>query len=249
MATVITTSTTTAGDNITLVADEDIFIAQGVTRASTGGRGIAALSDSHVIDISGAVYGETVGLELGASTAASTFSLVTIADTGSIISHSDAVITRGDNISFSNDGYIKGNHGLTHQGGAAFDLVNNGTIIGMFGTGISVNSSGGSIVNFGTIIDQFFGSAVSLQNSSGFGAAPTLDNYGTITGPTAISGFSDGNAIRNFGEINGGIDLGSGADTVLNSGRIVGDLDLSSGIDRYDGRTGQIIGTVFGGFG
>ena len=70
MATVITTSTTTAGDNITLALNEDLFITEGVTRASSGGKGIAALFDLHVIDIWGTVYGETVGLDLGATAGA-----------------------------------------------------------------------------------------------------------------------------------------------------------------------------------
>ena len=36
---------------------------------------------------------------------------------------------------------------------------------------------------------------------------------------------------------------------MLNTGRIAGDVILGGDIDRYDGRTGQIIGTVFGEFG
>jgi Ca2+-binding RTX toxin-like protein len=252
MATVITTSTTTAGDNITLIDSEDIFVAEGVTRASTGGRGLAALFQSHTIDIQGTVYGETTGIDLGTATVNSTFSTLTIADTGSVMAHNDGILTRGSSIRVVNDGYIKGNRGLTHEGGSGFELVNNGTVIGAFGTAVSVNSSNSHVVNYGTIICAFVGSGIQLTDGTNSGFAPTLDNYGTITAVdnTAINGdVDDLNAIRNFGEITGDIDLGFVSDTVLNSGRIVGDIDLFGGVDRYDGRVGQLFGTVFGGSG
>jgi hypothetical protein len=107
MATVITTSTTTAGDNITTVDGEDIFIAAGVVRASQTGRGMSALSATHAIDIWGTVYGDTVGLELGAGPSANTSSTVTIGASASIMGHGEGILSRGMNVKITNDGYIR----------------------------------------------------------------------------------------------------------------------------------------------
>ena len=252
MATVITTSTTTAGDNLTLVGGEDILVAAGFTRASTSGRGLVALFDNHTIDISGSVYGEIAGIDLGISTASPTFSMLTIAETGSVVGHADGILTRGSSVKVVNDGYIKGDKGLTHEGGGNFVLVNNGTVVGSNGTAVDVQSSGGRVINYGTIISEYAGYGVSLSNGSIAGAAATLDNYGTIVAINiaAINGdASNSHTIRNFGEVNGNVDLGHQDDTVLNTGRIVGDVVLRGGVDRYDGRVGELFGRVSGGDG
>ena len=252
MATVITTSTTTAGDNLALVANEDLFIAEGVVRASTGGRGIAALFDSHVIDILGTVYGETIGLDLGTTTGSTTFSPITIGHTGEVISHLDAIKTRGSLVQIINEGTISGVRGLTHEGGSAFNLVNSGTIAGTFGSAVNVDSASGQIINYGSITCQTTGVGVQLRNTSGFGDAPSLDNYGLISASAnaavEVLGGVDA-VVRNFGEIRGGVEFSFGDDLLLNTGRIVGNLDLGSGIDSYDGRSGQIIGSISGGSG
>jgi serralysin len=251
MATVITTSTTTAGDNITIAAGEDIFVAAGVVRASQTGRGMSALSASHTIDIWGTVYGDTVGLDLGASTSADTFSTVTIGASASILGHDDGILSRGTNVKIANNGYIKGNQGLIHEGGDDFAFVNTGTVVGSFGSAVHVNSDGGEVVNHGTIVGQESGSAVVLVNSDNTGNAPFLYNYGKIIATAfGIDGDdNDSNWIRNFGEIHGSISGGSVIDIVTNTGIIVGDVYLNGSGDRYDGRTGKILGTVFGGDG
>lgn len=253
MATNITTSTNTASDNITLVTNEDIFVAKDVVRSSINGRGIAALFESHAIDILGTIYGETIGLDLGASVAAYTFGIVSIGETGSVMAHSDAVLTRGSSVFVTNNGYIKGSRGLTHQGGGNFDFVNTGTVVGSHGTAVNIDSWSGHVVNYGIFIGQEVNSAVVLTNNAGGAAAPVLDNYGSIVGMSSsgaiLGDTSARNTIKNFGQIHGEIDLGGGGDWVFNSGHIVGDLFLLGGADRYDGRTGNIAGSIYGGSG
>ena len=255
MATNILTSTNTAGDNITLANDEDVFVAPDVIRTSINGRGIAALFSSHVIDVFGTVYGDAAGLDLGATVGSDTFSAVTIGDTGSIMGHSEGILSRGADISITNNGFIKGNEGLRHLGGGAFEFVNNGTVVGGFGSAIVVDSIGGHVANYGTVVGHVFGAAVALVNSAAGGLpAPSLDNFGSIQGMSgrAITGdANDGNTIRNFGgTIHGDIFLGDGSDTVFNSGLITGTLFLGGGDDRYDGRTGTLAGEgISGGIG
>ena len=252
MATVITTSTATNGDNITLADGEDLFVAAGVTRASGSGRGISAIFDGHAIDILGSVHGETFGLQLGANIVVSTQSTVTIGDTGSVMGHFVGIDTRGSQVKINNAGYIKGNSGLQHLGGGDFEFINTGTVVGAFGIAVSVETHSGAIVNYGTIIalaaEDPFACAVKLSNNAGAGPAPTLDNYGQIIslGRAIVGDALDINIVRNFGEIRGNIVGGISADTIANFGRIVGEVLLAAGNDSLDSRTGEIVGTVSG---
>jgi Ca2+-binding RTX toxin-like protein len=251
MATVITTSTTTAGDNINLPLGDEIFIAAGVVRASQNGTALAALSNSHAIDVFGSLYGESAGLDLGLSVGAQTFSTVTIGDSGSVMGHGFGILSRGSLVKITNDGYIAGNSGVKHEGGADFSFVNTGTVVGAYGPAVEVDSDRGMVVNYGTIIGQGQGAAVDLANSYNTGNAPFVYNHGKIIGTeVGISGdLSNSNIIYNFGEIQGHVVLGSMIDIVDNTGLIVGDMYLSGGSDLYDGHAGTIKGMLSGGDG
>lgn len=81
------------------------------------------------------------------------------------------------------------------------------------------------------------------------GAEPiTILNRGTISGGAgAIGGSVNADLIRNSGMLAGNVSLYDGADQLLNvGGTLEGDLALGTGNDFYHGRSGAVLGTVFG---
>lgn len=74
MATVITTSSTTAGNNLTLASGVDLFLASGVVPTSDLAYAVIAQYTTHALGILGTVYGEAAGVLLGGATMADTTS-------------------------------------------------------------------------------------------------------------------------------------------------------------------------------
>jgi Ca2+-binding RTX toxin-like protein len=251
MTRIVTTSSDTVGDNIVLAADEDLFFSPTAVRTSSTGTGIVATQQGHAMNVLGTVYGEIFGIQIGNAGAGSAFSTLTLGPDATIASHGPGISSLGSTLMIANAGHIQGAEGLIHNTGGGFELVNTGSIVGSFGDGVRVDSISGSIVNRGSIVGQAGSDGVQLINSAGDGAAPTLVNYGFISGTSrAVQGdFSDANSIRNFGEIAGSVGAGSGADLVRNAGLIRGNVDLGSGDDSFDGRGGTVDGLVSGGSG
>lgn len=75
----------------------------------------------------------------------------------------------------------------------------------------------------------------------------------TLNGPTApvainLAGALGGgvNVLQNFGQILGSVMMGDQVSTLRNHGLIAGDVNLDLGNDTYDGRGGEVTGTVLG---
>lgn len=112
-------------------------------------------------------------------------------------------------------------------------VANHDSILGAEGQGFQLLSSGGTgnrFVNTGTItVNDIGGHAVLLQSLAG--QSNKLVNRGGLSAPAiAVQG-------------------GEGDETVINRGVINGDVVLGAGNDRFDGRLGEVDGSVFGGAG
>lgn len=211
---------------------------------------MTALLGGHAITVMGEVYGDTAGVELGLSGGFAN-SRLNVGVGGSVTGRSDAVVTPGFSVSVNNAGYIGGNDAVRHIGGSSYGLVNTGVIAASFGDGVRVNSSAGTIANFGEITASFSGYGVLVSNSTTIGNTPVIVNYGSISGyfgGVRMSGFDNG-TLHNHGDIAGGVSSSSGDDVVRNSGKIDGDIALNSGNDVFDGRGGTVTGEIQGGSG
>lgn len=226
MATIVTTSSTTAGTNIALTAGADLYIAPLAVRASSGGTAISAPFTLHAIDILGSVYGDVVGLSLGTSATTTNSSTVTLGDSASLVARATALSSRGVTISVFNDGLVKGATGIDHIGGT-FSLVNTGTILGTSGHALDIDSSQGRVTNYG-VISSLRDVAIVLDNTTTLLPSVTIVNYGTISGAGAIES------------------LGTTREIIDNQGLIVSNIVLGAGDDYYDGHAGIVDGAIFG---
>ena len=189
------------------------------------------------------------------------------ASSGSVVDHigttldlsigagASVVAVKGDSISarfttsvfISNDGYIgSGSDAIDvreSDGAGSISILNTGTISARSDAIVTDSGTGAtSMINYGEIIGQD-GGIDHLQG--GF----SLVNYGHISGKNyGVDGANDIDTITNHGSISGGIKAQSGNDIVINRGTI-DFVELSIGDDIFDGRGGDITGSVFGGAG
>lgn len=142
------------------------------------------------------------------------------------------------------------------------ELSNTGTVsaTGPRAKGVLVTGDA-TIVNDGVISassDDEIEPSVGIWFDTNENIQKTIVNSGTIIADFAIFDATantfpfpgdDILTLDNSGSIVGGVGLGNGVDNVTNTGTIVGDVDLGAGDDVYDGRGGQVAGTIFGGDG
>ena len=148
--------------------------------------------------------------------------------------------------------FLLGDFGAEMTGGTV-TLTATGVVRGF--VGFDYIGAGLELGNSGTISGEL--SAIRLQAGSA-SSGNLVVNSGTIIGAQAIDAFAStlsATTILNSGLIRGtggtAISLGGtgAADVVVNSGSILGAVDLGGGEDTYDGRGGQVMGTVLGGDG
>ena len=100
-------------------------------------------------------------------------------------------------------------------------------------------SAGPAIVAFGEQNMRIFNTGVIESSLSLTSDTATAIDLAGVTGGGV-------NLLQNFGQINGSVIMGDQISTVRNGGLIVGDVMLDAGNDLYDGRGGQVSGTVLG---
>lgn len=218
---IFTTSLTTVGTNITLAGGENLFVGPLAVRASSAGLGISAQALSE-LNILGTIYGDIGGIVLGASALLPTNGSIFVGADGAVLSPLQAIVTRGENITITNSGEVRGSTGVEHTGARRFVLNNTGLIVG---TDVAAVSASGwiSLINTGSIL----GEGASGINIVGSTSNLVVSNFGTISASNA--GFGR-NAI-----------VGSQLqDSIQNNGRVEGGVDLRDGNDIYDGRLGTV---------
>jgi len=106
-------------------------------------------------------------------------------------------------------------------GGHHVTVLAGGSVLSTTGNGITLAGIGAEVTNFGVITGVNYG----VQS---LGGTMTVTNSGTIGG--------------SLGAILGGI----GSEQLFNAGTLLGNVQLGAGNDLYDGRLGQITGSVSG---
>jgi Ca2+-binding RTX toxin-like protein len=228
--TVITTSTSVSGTNVTLGTGVNLLLLSGIYRVSSAGTAILAANATHDITLLGTVFGDLEGLRLGTSSSLSVATDVVVGQGAELLSRVTAIESLGTSLSIHNEGLIKGGAAIDHAGNF-FTLVNLGSIVGTQSSAVRVIGTASSITNYGMIqATSAFDIALRLESSDV--STARVENFGTIASVTTA--------------IFGGT---TAADTVLNHGRIVGTILLSGGDDLYDGHDGAVSGVVDGGSG
>lgn len=180
----------------------------------------------------------------------------TIINSGSITAPSASAILAYDDLNLQNFGSISsgGIAGvlLTDSSLAAPPAVspdhvinNHGNISG--GIGVAVVVGHAVITNTGTISGNQQGVATGIYGSA------TLVNSGVISGAdrsfVSTSYSSENVTNQATGVMVGDLEFSDFADELTNAGQIDGDVNLFSGADTFDGRGGTVTGTVQGGAG
>ena len=122
---------------------------------------------------------------------------------------------------------------------------------------IFAKDSGFRLINSGTISaasDVDGGNDVGIEIYWPDSSPTVIENSGTISGHYAVRDDPTTNIgeeifLRNSGVIKGQVSLIHEIDWVANSGQMKGSVAFGDGVDVYDGRGGQITGTVHGGAG
>ena len=253
MTQIITTSSTTTGINITAVGvGEYIYIAEGVTRASTTSYALISGVASTRIHVLGDLASADNCMRLQNNSGDNGDFAITIGASGSTFSNVTAITLFDSDNSLYNNGQIDGFFGNgVNSFGNDFKLSNTGTITSHNTDGVRISGSGSTIVNNGLI--QSLGHDLSDYGINLFDSDPNADvrltNYGTVsaTSGTAFHGdFDDVDKVWNFGLFNGGVLQEGGNDFFRNGGQVVGDVDLGAGADRFNGWGGTVEGNIHG---
>ncbi len=248
---------------VTLSADDTLFLTQGITVANPVSSGIVTTAfdaDNTTLKIDGSVFGFLHGIDLVSTDAGNDLTGVgshnlAIGATGSVTGATNHGITLlGTENVVSNYGEITGlvdlGAGLA-QDGDDISIQNFGSITGDYGIFLAGSGGDSTIVNAGTISGRTAAIAVNIQ-------AITLTNTGLITAEVDLGGIaiaiSDGSLgasfITNSGTIIGDVIGASDRSlAVFNSGFISGLVRMGDTSDLYDGRGGTVTAGVFGGGG
>jgi Ca2+-binding RTX toxin-like protein len=218
---VLGTSTTVTGVAVDLGTNYNAFVAAGVTVGSEDSFAILGTGSNQTIE----VYGTLVSYYEGAGFAGqnSSNNLIHIYEGAMVRSFAyaeSAVCNAGSGSHIINDGFIKGNVGVT---------------VGLFTTGPETLYNSGTIE--GTDPNSNLGSAAIWRGSAS--SEITVINTGTVKS-TGVAYDVDYHVFD---------DNPDGVDDFTNKGTIIGDIKLYAGSDFYDGRSGRIIGIVSGGDG
>ncbi|MBD9371497.1 hypothetical protein IB238_02430 [Rhizobium sp. ARZ01] len=151
-----------------------------------------------------------------------------VVNTGTLSGRGGAILVFGNAVTVSNAGLVTSVDGNgVWLNGVDSTLINSGTIESWSASAVGVGGNGTSVANSGLITSRFN----TVQIFSGTGETAELHNSGVIRAHGV-----------NFVALLGG----AGADTIFNTGRIEGGVQLGGGNDLYDGRGGEITGTVSG---
>ncbi|WP_442582845.1 calcium-binding protein [Mesorhizobium sp. ASY16-5R] len=202
----------------TLLADEDVYVAGGVTVGSTENEAIAGTTSDHEFTVDGYVFGDYMGILNNNDLARNNH--VVVGETGTVSAsfHSGVYLSGGEH-TVANYGEIRGSTGIT-----------------MYTTSIDGGQS--TIVNHGLIHGDHTG--IGRQNSD-VRETLVVTNYGTIYGGTYSYSYSAGDSIEriiNKGLMIGDVSLGDNND--LYDGRLGtldGRVEAGSGNDSVYGGT------------
>jgi hypothetical protein len=215
------------GENL-LVTSTGYVLATGTGSTGVYVNGYATNS---IVRVDGLVMGSDTGIySLGSSAQIDVNGQVAGGYTG-------VSIANGGRLHVGAGGSVSGAEGVALLGST---LINDGTVTGTGNDAIQF--AGGTIINNGLISSSY------TSIFFGADAAGRITNTGTIQGGLstwyAASDPAANLQIDNSGIWHGSLDLTPGDDTVDNTGSIFGDISLGAGNDVYDGRYGQLSGSI-----
>ena len=103
-----------------------------------------------------------------------------------------------------------------------------------------------SLFNAGVLTRQSASSFFDDASVSGSAGKVEVTNTGLIVGDISMFGAAQ-DTVMNRGEIVGDVKTCNSTDVVMNRGIVTGDVVLGGGADRFDGRKGDLDGSVTGG--
>lgn len=205
-------------------------LSAGAIMANSNGPAIDAAADAagRSFVINGMVSGATTGITIGNSQQLAIAQNLVVGKAGTIDANGVAVDIFGDGSHLVNRGLIRsvndGASGISTKG-QDVDIINAGTIIGE--TGIIAVDDDATITNTGTISAYVSGVDFDTEAAD----SGRLVNSGTIAGKiSSVTG-------------------SPGAETIVNSGLLLGSVSLAYGDDVFQNRGGNVVGTIYGGFG
>jgi hypothetical protein len=228
MAVIIEDTTRSAtGNAITLQANDQLFVLEGVSVASTDGVGALLNQGGTVSTIYGHLIGALTGIDSNKGS-----QTIKIAETGSVVGNTTAIALASDFNQILNEGTITGLHGIIFNAefSGGNSVFNSGTIYAHANVAIHANLGDNEIINTGDIVADNF-TAIEIV-SEVTDAANRIENSGLIVAELE----SDSAAIR----------TGNASCFVLNSGEIRGTIEFGDGDDTYDGELGRILALVDG---
>lgn len=219
----------------------------------------------------GTISGTQSGVYLGTNDFQNPSEVYTVRNSGLIESGSSRALTFEDcGGQLVNTGTITGDYGIFAVGALSLNIRNDGLIHAdltramefALGAGLAVVVNTGTVSSAGEAIriDEaelhlFNSGAVAGSNLLGFGenADLFLKNSGVMAGSNLFAEDTGTGSrhIVNTGTITGDLNSsdGSAEYRLINSGLYYGEIVFGGLDDRYDGRGGEITGTVTGGFG
>jgi Ca2+-binding RTX toxin-like protein len=219
---IVSTTSVAIGDRLSLVPNDDAYVAAGVLLASIDANGIISANGSHGVTVAGEVYGQSAAINLIGS--ANEINSLTVRAGGAVAGGGFGAYMSGYLCTVANYGTISGHHALAVYGLDA------------------------RIVNHGTISTTDTGSAISIGLLSAAPGHETMAvNFGTISSAgTAYYGdayYKD--TLQNHGTIVGHVLTMLGDDVIVNRGKVLGDVDAGGDNDRVDNNGGHVLGYVF----
>lgn len=214
-------SVSDTGSRAQLSDGQGLYVASNVVVGSEDNIAIGSSGGGHRAIIDGTIVGDTIGLVLGAEP----------------YSVGNSILQGyNENLNVGSNGQILGFHSVGVEVFGTNSLVENkGYIYGAL-DGLEIGcyspATQSSVVNSGLISSE--GAAI-YHHGGNFvpnTEALKITNTGTIKG-SAYSFLDDQGAVE----------------TITNNGVMIGDVSLGGGSDLYDGRAGQIQGTILGGEG
>lgn len=229
-------SSTTAGTTYDLTTADDIVILSTSNVVSTGGTAIDGTGSSHTATIYGSVFGQSAGIDLGASAVGQSNNDVVIASGANVGSSGYGVRVLSINSHITNAGTISGtNYGIIEGGFATgqSSIFNSGLIDGDEAiTRYSGSTEELRILNTGTIIGDTYSFTGNFSNANEF-----IFNRGTMVGDINLDNGNDLYDGRG-GTILGTVFGGDGNDTFI-AGAMEETFDGGAGIDTIDMRMTQ----------
>ncbi|MBB4065155.1 calcium-binding protein [Gellertiella hungarica] len=218
-------TSSSAGINLSLSSNDDVFVSSGITLSASGGAAIFGLGGGHSIIVAGSLASDYLTLLLLGSAGVDSGNTVEVTATGQVWSQGPAAIAIVSMATaVTNDGYVRAD----------------------FGNGVSLNGMGAGICHVTNA-----GKILAGQNAVNRDALSTerldLNNTGYIKG--VLAAYQTNNAlavdrIQNTGTMVGEIRLGRGDDLYngVYGHHLTGVIDGGDGADQiYDGAEGNSI--------